>query len=67
MTAAGAGEYAPRLLRLPQMLGGPPSNDEVANALRLTGHFLHAWLAEGHVGKPLPAARARLVARLNRA
>lgn len=66
VTAAAAGEYAPRLLRLPHMLGGPESNDDLAHALRLTGHFLHRWLAEAHVARPLPAARERLVARLIR-
>lgn len=64
VTAAAAGEYAPRLLRLPALLGGPPSNDEIANALALTGHFLDSRLARDHVGRPLPAARDRLVARL---
>lgn len=66
VTAEAAGEYAPRLLRLPAMLGGPPSNDDLAHALRLTGHFLDKWLAAGHAGRPLPAARARLATRLNR-
>lgn len=66
VTAEGAGEYAPRLLRLPAMLGGTPSNDDLSHALTLTGHFLDAWLARGHVGRPLPAARDRLVARLIR-
>ncbi|MFV0291860.1 MAG: DNA repair protein RecO [Paracoccus sp. (in: a-proteobacteria)] len=66
VTAAAAGEYAPRLLRLPAMLGGPPSNDDLAHALRLSGHFLHMWLAGEHVGRPLPSARARLAARLIR-
>ncbi len=66
VTAEGAGEYAPRLLRLPAMLGGTPSNDDLSNALALTGHFLDAWLARGHVGRPLPAARDRLVTRLIR-
>ncbi|WBU57158.1 DNA repair protein RecO [Paracoccus sediminicola] len=66
VTAAAAGDYAPRLLRLPKILGGPPSNDELGHALRLTGHFLHRWLAAEHVARPLPAARDRLVARLTR-
>ena len=66
VTAEAAGEFAPRLLRLPAMLGGPPSNDELTNALTLTGHFLHKWLAQEHVGRPLPAARERLAARLIR-
>ena len=66
VTAEGAGEYAPRLLRLPAILGGTPSNDDLSHALTLTGHFLDAWLAKTHVGRPLPAARDRLVARLTR-
>ncbi|WBU60802.1 DNA repair protein RecO [Paracoccus albus] len=66
VTAEAAGEYAPRLLRLPAMLGGPPSNDDLQHALQLTGHFLHKWLAAGHVAKALPPARDRLVSRLNR-
>lgn len=66
VTAEGAGEYAQRLLRLPAMLGGTPSNDDLSHALTLTGHFLDAWLAKTHVGRPLPAARDRLVARLTR-
>ncbi|WBU64499.1 DNA repair protein RecO [Paracoccus aerodenitrificans] len=66
VTAEGAGEYAPRLLRLPQMFGGPPSNDDLVHALRLSGHFLHTRLAAAHISRPLPAARERLVARLTR-
>lgn len=66
VTAMAAGEYAPRLLRLPALLGGPASNDEMSNALALTGHFLNSRLAREHVGRPLPAARERLVARLTR-
>lgn len=66
VTAEAAGEYAPRLLRLPAMFGGMPSNDDLGHALRLTGHFLHQWLSKAHIGKPLPAARERLVARLIR-
>ncbi|MFV0409187.1 MAG: DNA repair protein RecO [Paracoccus sp. (in: a-proteobacteria)] len=66
VTALAAGEYAPRLLRLPAMLGGPPSNDDLSHALALTGHFLHQRLAGEHVGRPLPAARDRLAARLIR-
>ncbi len=66
VTAEAAGEYAPRLLRLPALLGGPPSNDEIAHALALTGHFLDSRLARDHIGRPLPAARDRLVSRLSR-
>ena len=64
VTRDGAGEYADRLLALPAMLGGPDEGDHVAVGLTLSGHFLHRWLAVGHVGRPLPAARDRLAARL---
>lgn len=64
VSAQAAGEYAPRLLRLPAMLGGTASNDEIGAALQLTGHFLQNWLAAELVGRDLPAARARLIARL---
>lgn len=63
VSAEAAGDWAPRLLPLPTMLGGC-GNGGLADGLRLTGHFLHARLAEAHAGRPLPAARARLVARL---
>lgn len=63
VSAQAAGDWAPRLLPLPAMLGGR-GNGGLADALALTGHFLHARLAEVHAGRPLPAARARLVARL---
>lgn len=61
VTAAGAGEWAARLLPLPAPLGGPTGG--LPEALALTGHFLDR-MAESHVGRPVPAARARLVARL---
>lgn len=63
VSAAAAGDWAPRLLPLPAMLGGR-GNGGLADALALTGFFLSARLAESHAGKPLPPARARLVARL---
>lgn len=64
VTAEAAGEWAARLLPLPEALGGPGQPDDLAAGLALTGHFLNARLAEGQVGRPLPAARGRLVARL---
>lgn len=64
VTGAAAGEWAPRLLRLPAILGGPEGAGGLAEALALTGHFLAARLAEGQVGRPIPPARARLLARL---
>ena len=63
VSAQAAGEWAPRLLPLPALLGGR-GNGGIEDALALTGHFLQARLAEAHAGKPLPPARARLVARL---
>lgn len=62
VTAQGAGDYAPRLLTLPAILGG--QQGDLAAGLALTGHFLDTRLAAQLVGRPLPAARARLVARL---
>ncbi|AUM74284.1 DNA repair protein RecO [Paracoccus jeotgali] len=67
VTQDGAGEFAARLLPLPGLLGGPPQAREIPDALAITGHFLRLWLAHGHVGRPLPAARDRLVSRLVRA
>lgn len=64
VSAAAAGDWAPKLLPLPAMLGGR-GNGGLQDALALTGHFLQSRLAETHAGRPLPAARARLVARLN--
>lgn len=64
VTAEAAGDWAPRLLRLPAMLGGARGAGDLAAGLALTGHFLTAQLAEGQVGRPVPAARGRLVARL---
>jgi len=63
VSAQAAGDWAPRLLPLPALLGGR-GNGGVRDALALTGHFLQSRLAEVHAGKPLPPARARLVARL---
>ncbi|NDV02333.1 DNA repair protein RecO [Pseudoroseicyclus tamaricis] len=62
VSAAGAGEWAPRLLELPPILlglgnGGP---DEIARALGTTGWFIeHRLLAS--TDHALPPARARLV------
>lgn len=57
----GAGDWAPRLLPLPEFLGGEGGG--LAEGFALTGHFLETRLA-AHAGRPLPAARARLAARL---
>jgi DNA repair protein RecO (recombination protein O) len=63
--AAGA-PYAERLLPLPGFLRGQGPSDapEVAQALRLTGWFLTHRLAPALGLEAVPAARARLAARL---
>lgn len=57
---AGAGEWADRLLPLPSLLGGT-GNGGLADALRITGHFLHLGLGQD---RALPPARQRLIVRL---
>lgn len=59
----GAGEWASRLLPLPQgMLGqGPASGQELAQGLALTQHFLNRELGQALQGRALPEARARLL------
>lgn len=63
-----AGTWAPRLLRLPPcLLGqGPASAADIADGLRLTGHFLASWLAAELGDRPLPPARQRLIDSLAR-
>lgn len=64
----GAGEWADRLLPLPAcLLGVPPqSRAELLEALTTTGHFLRHHLAPSLGPRPLPEARARLIAALSR-
>ncbi|MFC3629099.1 DNA repair protein RecO [Paracoccus angustae] len=64
----GAGEWADRLLPLPGILGGAGNNrgGGLAEGLAITGHFLTARIAGELVGRPVPAARQRLVDRLAR-
>ena len=64
----GAGEWADRLLPLPGILGGAGDNrgHGLAEGLAITGHFLSARIAGELVGRPVPAARQRLVDRLTR-
>ncbi|MFK7879329.1 DNA repair protein RecO [Roseobacter sp.] len=63
-----AGDWADRLLPLPDVLRGKGAaeNAEIARALETTGHFLSAHLAQNLGNKPLPEARARFVATLTR-
>ncbi len=64
VTREGAGTWADRLLPLPEILLGRGTGDDadVAQGLRLTGHFLKHNLAHGMGGKPLPDARSRFLA-----
>lgn len=63
VSAAGAGEWADRLLPLPAALLGMAGGDPlgVVAGLRTTGHFLSGHLAPSLGDKPLPPARQRLV------
>jgi DNA repair protein RecO (recombination protein O) len=51
-----------KLLKLPGFLLGEEGG-LVSDGLKLTGFFLESWLFN-HLGRPLPAARTRLVDRL---
>jgi DNA repair protein RecO (recombination protein O) len=67
--SASAGEpYRDRLLALPRFLiaDGAPTPADLDDGLALTGFFLERRVAEPQ-GRKLPAARARLVAALQRA
>lgn len=65
VTAAAAGDFAPRLLRLPGFLAGAniAGPADWRDGLILTGHFL-ARDAFGHHHRPLPAARRMLYDRV---
>lgn len=68
VSQAGAGAFADRLLRLPEFLRNKDvtiSPSDIADGLKLTGHFLHAHVFQPSERKP-PEARTRLVARLSR-
>jgi len=69
VSRAGAGEWADRLLPLPQgMLGqGPLSSVERAQGLAITGHFLTRAFDALEAGRGLPEARQRLLDLLARA
>lgn len=63
VSRGAAGDWADRLLPLPDCLRGVGDGgaQEVALAMRTTGHFLSKWVAPELGNKPLPAARQRLV------
>ncbi|MCR9113896.1 MAG: DNA repair protein RecO [Rhodobacteraceae bacterium] len=66
VSRAGAGEWANKLLPLPPcLLGeGTAEDTEVAEALGVTGYFLHQRVAPELGHKPLPEARARFLERI---
>lgn len=65
----GAGEWADRLLPLPEHLRMSVDTvglQEVLAGLKTTGYFLEHWLAPALGNKPVPDARARLLSHLKR-
>ncbi len=68
VTAAGAGDWADRLLPLPEgmTMAAPLDLERVVEGLRLTGFFLDRGLRPVLHERPLPEARARLVDLLSR-
>ncbi|MBC2837537.1 DNA repair protein RecO [Paragemmobacter straminiformis] len=67
VSRAGAGDWAARLLPLPQVLMGQGSatRAEIGQGLAITGHFLGRELSSLN-DRPLPEARARLLALIAR-
>lgn len=63
VSAAGAGEWADRMLPLPPVLAGTgeATGSEIAKALGTTGFFIEHRLLQSLGGRDLPAARARLL------
>jgi DNA repair protein RecO (recombination protein O) len=68
VSTEGAGEWAERLLPLPDILRGVGAGEDaqIAQAFRTTGYFLSAHLAADLGDKPLPQARARFVETFSR-
>ncbi|MDE4275668.1 DNA repair protein RecO [Phaeobacter gallaeciensis] len=68
VSAAGAGDWADRLLPLPPVLlgQGAAEDPEIAIALRTTGYFLESHLARALGNRPLPETRGRLVDLISR-
>lgn len=68
VSAAGAGDWADKLLPLPPVLKGQgaASDAEIVTALQVTGYFLTEKLAAELGHKPLPEARGRYVDLLAR-
>lgn len=68
VSRAGAGDWATRLLPLPDVLRGMGAapDAEIAQGLETTGYFLTTHLAPDLGSRPLPDARARFVAAFSR-
>ncbi len=68
VSADGAGEWADRMLPLPPVLkgDGDATGAEIAKALGTTGYFVEHRLLRSLGDRGLPAARARLVAEIQR-
>jgi DNA repair protein RecO (recombination protein O) len=68
VSRAAAGVWADRLLPLPPVLigKGDAGVSDIVAALAVTGHFIEHQLIKGLGERPLPAARARLIAALSR-
>lgn len=67
VSRTAAGDWVDKLLPLSPALNGMSSGlADVLEGLRVTGHFLEVHLAPSLGGKPLPAARRRLVNTLER-
>jgi DNA repair protein RecO (recombination protein O) len=61
VSRGAAGDWVDRLLPLPGMLVGlPGAAGDLAQGLRVTGHFLDAHLAPALGDRPIPPARHRL-------
>lgn len=68
VSAAGAGDWANRMLPLPPCLRGegPSPDSDVAQAFETTGYFLMHRLAPVLASKPLPESRARFIETFSR-
>jgi len=68
VSRSAAGEWADRLLPLPDILRGVGKGPdlEVFESLKTTGHFFHSQVAATLGGRPLPEARARFIDAFNR-
>lgn len=66
VSSAGAKGWEDRLLPLPACLitGAAPAPGELAQGLRLTGHFLNKGLSADPGARPLPEARTRFLGLL---